>query len=126
MPRFGGLVEMRILVAFEDDYRVFGDAIADALGALRPGDEVEAAELGALGERVARFDPHLVVASLPNAVDAGGRVAWVELSPDPDRTSRVCVGGRGYEAVNPSLEDLLSIAGEVDELVRDERRLRAC
>lgn len=36
---------MRILVAFEEDYRAFRDTIANALRLLRPGDEVEAAYL---------------------------------------------------------------------------------
>jgi hypothetical protein len=117
---------MRILVAFEDEYRSFGDAIADAFRLLRPGDEVEDADLGALGERVARFDPHLVITSLPNAFDPGGRAAWVELSPDPERPSKVCVGGRRSEALNPSVQDLVSVAKEAEGLVRDGRGPRAC
>ena len=87
---------------------------------------MEAADLGPLRERVTRFDPHLVVASVPNAVDPGGRAAWVELSPDPERPSRACVGGQRWEALNPSLEDLLSVAHETEGLIGDERRPRAC
>ena len=117
---------MRILVAFEDKYRIFRHAIADALRASRPGDEVEDSALASLAERVARFDPHLVIASAPSAADPAGRLAWVELSPEPDRTSRVCVGGRRSEASNPSMEDLLSVASEAEGLIGDERRPRAC
>ena len=91
--RSWGGVEIRILVAFDDEYRAFREAIAQALRVLRPGDEVEAADLGSIDERVARFDPHMVIASLPNAFDPGGRVAWVELSLNPEKPSRVCVGG---------------------------------
>ncbi len=117
---------MRILVAFEDEYRAFRDAIALVLRTLRPGDEVEAAGLWVIGERLARFDPHLVIASVPNAFDPGGRAAWVELSPDPDRPSKVCVGGRHSEASNPSMEDLVSVAEEAEGLLRHERRPRLC
>ena len=42
---------------------------------------------------VERFDPHLVVSSLPNTVDQGGRAAWVTLSEDPEEPSEVCVAG---------------------------------
>lgn len=117
---------MRILVAFEDEYRAFRDAISDAFVVLRPQDEVEAAGLGAIGEKIARFDPHLVIASVPNVVDPGRRVAWVELSPEPGLPSRVCVGGRRWEAFNPSMEDLVSVAEEAEGLIRDEQRFRAC
>ncbi|QIN80146.1 hypothetical protein GBA65_18295 [Rubrobacter marinus] len=117
---------MRILVAFEDEYRAFRDAIAGAFRLLRPADEVETAELGTLRERVARFDPHLVVTGLPNAFGSGGRVAWVQLSPDPNRPSSVCVGGRRWEAANPSMEDLVSVTEEAEGLIGDERSPRAC
>ena len=117
---------MRILVAFEDEYLAFRDAIAEALRVLRPGDEVEATDLATIGERVARFDPHMVVAGFPNAFDPGGREAWVELSPDPDRPSKVCVGGRRTEVPNPSVEDLVSVAEEAEKLVREGRPSRAC
>lgn len=66
---------LRILVAFEDEYRAFRDAIAEALQILHPGDEVEAAELGAIEERMAVFDPRMAVASVPNAFGPGGREA---------------------------------------------------
>ena len=120
------MVETRILVAFEDEYRAFREAIAEALRVLRPGDEVEAADLATIGERVARFDPHMVVASFPNAFEPGGREAWVELSPNPDRPSKVCVGGRRSGAFNPSVEDLVSVAEEAEKLVWEGRPLRAC
>lgn len=120
------MVEMRVLVAFEDDYRGLRELVAFAFRATRPRDEVETIDPGALAESVARFDPHLVISSVPNVVDPGGRAAWVELSPDPERPSKVCVGGRHSEPLNPSLADLLSIAQESEKLIGDERRPRAC
>ncbi|QIN78748.1 hypothetical protein GBA65_09690 [Rubrobacter marinus] len=117
------MVEMRILVAFDDEYRAFREAISGALSALRPEDEVEAAALPAIGDKVAAFDPHLVIASLPGAFGTGA--AWVELSPEPDRPSRVCVGGRRSEAYNPSMDDLVAVAEEAEGLIGDERRSRS-
>lgn len=125
-PHFWGrLVEMRVLVAFEDEYRGLRESIAFVFGAVRPGDELEVADLGTLRRRAAGFDPHLVIASIPNVVAPGGMAAWVALSPDPHRPSRVCVGGRQWQVLNPSMEDLLSIAEEAEGLVRDERHFRA-
>ncbi len=117
---------MRILVALEDEYRAFRDAIVFAFQTLRPGDAIEAVELSAIGESLTRFDPHLVIAGVPNAFDPEGRTAWVELSPDPDRPSRVRVGGQSSEAYNPSIEDLVAAAEETEGLIGNEPHLRGC
>lgn len=118
--------KIRVLISFEEEYRSFRDTIAEAFRALRPGDEVEVSGLGTLGEEVTCFKPHLVIASLPNAFDPDGQVAWVQLSPDPDRPSKVCVGGRHSQALNPSMQDLLSVAGEAEALIGDGYHPRPC
>jgi hypothetical protein len=104
---------MRILVAFADEYRVYRGVIAAAIRVLRFRAEVVVVGLDALGDEVARFDPHLVICSQPNTVDPGGRPAWVELAVDPTRPTRVCVGGRYSESRNPLLDELLSIIDDV-------------
>src|SRR3712207_5623128 len=73
-------VEMRILVVFEDDYRTYREVLAVGIRLLRPRAEVETASLEELGERIERFDPDLVICGGCEAVDSGGRPAWVELS----------------------------------------------
>ncbi len=100
--------------------------IASAIRVLRPHTEVETATLDALGEAVERFDPQLVICSRPNTVDPGGRVAWVELSLDPTRPSQICVGGRNSESTNPTLEALLAVIDEVEELIQTNNHLRRC
>ena len=117
---------MRVLVAFEDDYRTYQGVIASALRVLRPHTEVQTAALDALGEAVERFDPELVICSEPNTVDPGGRMAWVELSIDPTRPSKICVGGRYSESTNPTLEALLAVIDKVEELIRTNNHLRGC
>ena len=87
---------------------------------------MEDSGLGALAERVARFDPHLVIASAPSAAGAGKRFAWIELSPEPDRPSRICVGGRSAGALNPSIEDLVFVAEEAEGLIGEGGCPRAC
>ena len=70
--------------------------------------------LDTLEEAVERFEPELVICSRPNFVDPGGRIAWVELSIDSTRASKVCVGGRYSESTNPTLEVLLTVIDEVE------------
>lgn len=115
------MVAARILIAFEDEYRVYREAIAGAIRVLRPHAQGETAGLEALAEEVERLDPHLVICSRPNTVDPGGRPAWVELPTDPTRPARVCVGGRYSARTNPTLEVLLGVVDEVEEqLTRTE------
>lgn len=84
----------------------------------RPHIEVTVVEVGALEEEVARSAPHLVISSPPIPENALGRtLSWVELSPYPDRHSRICVAGNYRESLNPSLEELLEVADETEGLV---------
>ena len=91
--------------------------MASAVRAHRPRVEVVVAELGTLGEKVARFDPHLVICSRPNTVDPGGRPAWVELPPDPEKLAKFCIDGRRSERANPALSELLQAVDKAEELV---------
>ena len=100
--------------------------IAAALRVLRPHAEVETTTLDALGDEIGRSDPDLVICNRPNTVDPGGRIAWVELSIDPTQPTRVCVGGRYAEPTNPTLEVLLAVIDEVEELIRTNNHHRRC
>jgi len=100
--------------------------MANAVRMYRPRVEVVAAGLGGLGEEVTRFDPHLVICSRPNTVDLGSRPAWIELPPDPDKLTEICVNGRHSETFNPALEDLLSVLDETERLARTQHKLGDC
>ncbi len=117
---------MRILVSFEPAYIAYQGVIAASIRILRPHAEVEATALDALGEEVERFDPELVICSRPNTVDPGGMIAWVELSIDSTRVTKVCLGGRYSEVTNPTLEVLLAVIDEVEELIRTNNHLMRC
>lgn len=117
---------MRILVSFEPGYLAYQSAIAASIRILRPRAEVQTTTPDALGERVERFDPELVICSRPNTVDPGGRIAWVELSLESTRPSKVCVGGRHSELTNPTLEALLAVIDEVEKLTQMHNHLRRC
>ena len=107
---------MRILICYEESYRAYGDVLERALGGLRPDAEVAVCSLAEIGEQLESFDSHLVVSSIPNSVDPGGR-AWYRLSPEPDEPSEACLSGRRSHRPNPSLEDLLSFIDEAEALV---------
>src|SRR4051794_6965077 len=102
-----GVSRMRVLLAFEDDYRLYGDAIARAIREVRPWVEVAVAKVTELEAELARFDPHLGIGSaLPSPVDREDILSWVYLAPDPLESSEFRVGGeRREEWLNPSLEE---------------------
>jgi hypothetical protein len=109
-------MDMRILVAFEEGYRAYREVIAAGIRILRPHAEVETSSLDALREHIERFDPELVICGGHEAVDLGGRRAWVELSMDSTLTAKVSAGGRYSERTNPTLEVLLAILDAVEDL----------
>jgi hypothetical protein len=72
---------MRVLIAFEDDYRIYQDMIAAAIELERPRVEVVTAEVNELETQARSFEPHLIICSGPrieNPIDALG---WIQLSP---------------------------------------------
>lgn len=104
--------EIRVLVALEDDYRVYRETIAVGLRILRPGIEVETALLEALEEELERFDPQVVICSGHEEVESDGILAWIELSPDHMKPTKIRVGERLTERTNPTLRELLELIDE--------------
>ncbi len=117
---------MRVLIAYEESHRVYGDALERAIVGLRPRVQVRTSSLRELRVEVIGFDPHLVVSSRPNTVDPGGRAAWYTLSHEPDDRSEMCVGGRRSESENPGLEELLAVIDEAEDLVGSGRAVGGC
>ncbi len=119
-------VEIRILVALEDDYRAYREVIAAGIRVSRPGAEVTASALDALEEELRRFDPHLVICSLPAVAGPGDRIGWVELPMHPTRPGVICIRGR-YSMRNPlTMKVLLQVLDEVEQLIysRDLRHAK--
>jgi hypothetical protein len=102
-------VSIRVLVSIEEEYHAYGDAIAGALGDLRPRAEVAVAEPADLPAEVARISPHLVISSLPKAADPARTLAWVELPYEPGFAGTICFGGECLEAYDLDLGDLLAV-----------------
>ena len=113
---------MRILLSFEKNYRVYGQAMAAAIRQFRPDVEVAVCDGEDLDEEAERFDPQLIICSPPapeNPVD--DRLARIELSPEPDQPSRFRVGDRHWETTNPTLGEILPVVDETKRLSREAR-----
>jgi hypothetical protein len=110
-------VSIRVLVSFEEGYRAYGDAIAGALGDLRPRAEVAVAEPADLPAEVARISPHIVISSLPKAADPARTLAWVELPYEPGSAGTICFGGECLKAYGLDLGDLLAVIDRTEIVV---------
>jgi len=94
--------------------------IAAGLETLRPGTEVAAIGLDQLEGELARLGPQVVVCSRPGRLaEVEGRLAWVEISLDPTRPTKISFGGgRHSESTNPTLEELLAVLDEAEGFFR--------
>jgi hypothetical protein len=117
---------VRILIAYEDSHRSYGQTMAGALRGLRPVVETAVVQVRELEAEVGRFDPHVVVCNRPNTVEPGGRLGWVRLSDEPDETSEFCLAGQRWGAENPGLEEVLAFIDETERLLRTGRALEGC
>jgi hypothetical protein len=109
---------MRILLAFDEEHRLYIDAIAHAIRTFRSYVEVAVTNTGELEAEVERFVPQLVISSSPiptNPVDPL-LIASIELSPEPDQLSRFRIGERHWESTNPTLGETLSVVDETNWL----------
>jgi hypothetical protein len=111
-----------VLIAIEDEYRAYREVIAAGIGALRPGVEVASVGLEGLEGALARLDPRVVICSGPEPAGAGaGREAWVELPLEPIRPMKVRRGGGQSESSDSTLEALLAVVDEAEQLSGTER-----
>jgi hypothetical protein len=113
---------MRVLLSFEEKYRVYGQAMAGAIRQFRPDVEVALLDDGDLESEAERFDPQLVICSPPaSEAPVDDRLARIELSPEPDQPSRFRVGERQWESTNPTLGEILPVIDETKRLRREAR-----
>ena len=114
---------MRVLLAFEEEYRVYIEAIAEALRTFRSHVEVALINTEGLEAEVERFAPQLVICSstIPSNPVETQLISSIELSSEPDQASRFRVGERHWESTNPTLGKILSIVEETKRLRREAR-----
>jgi hypothetical protein len=117
---------MRVLLSFEEKYRVYGQAMASAIRRFRPDVEVTVVDGEDLEGEAERFDPQLVITGSPvpeNPVDDW--LARIELSPEPDQPSRFRVGDQRWESTNPTLGEIFPVVDETKRLRREAREQEA-
>ncbi len=117
---------MKILVAFEDNYRSYREVIAEVIMSLRPRMEVRPARQEDLEEELASYTPDLVICGCSNAGYSRDRAAWVELSTTTDQLVAICLGGQQRKSEAPALNELLSIIDETDERLGEDPSLSGC
>jgi hypothetical protein len=108
------IVEIKILIAFEDEYHIYQGTIAASISILRPHAEVETVGLEALEQKVECFEPQVVISSLSRIANSDGVSAWIELSIDPARPTKIHAGERCSEMFNSTLDKLLAVIDELD------------
>ena len=111
---------MKILLAFEKEYRAYTTAIADAIRMFRSDVEVALADSRELEAEVERFDPQMVICSspIPSNPVAPQIVGFIELSPEPDQLSKFRLGQHSWESTNPTLGEILPAVDETKRLYR--------
>lgn len=117
---------LRVLIGFAGSHNIYMEAFAAAISASRPHTLVLCCVLEDLEERVANFDPHVVVSSEPNVVDPGERPAWIEIAIEAREPSELCLAGDCSQEINPDLTRVLSIVDEVDSLLATGDRPNGC
>ncbi|HET7271337.1 MAG TPA: hypothetical protein VFI90_09655 [Rubrobacter sp.] len=110
--------EIRIIVAFEDEFHAYQGTLAAAIRILRPEVEVVTAQPEKISWVAKRFGPDIVIGNPCKDTDLEGVPAWIELSLDPAQLTKVNVDGEYSEIANPTLDKLLAIIEEVAQLTR--------
>lgn len=100
---------MRILVAFEDNYRAYRETMAKCLQIRRPGVQVQTAEPAILEKKIKDFLPQVIICSGLNTVHSDDELAWITLSLDLNMPASIKVGGRSWKMDNPTLEQILAL-----------------
>jgi hypothetical protein len=103
---------VRILIAIEDEHRVYREAIGQFIKMTRPGFEVRVVKLSGLHAELRRFGPQVVVHAGPPTPIPDLLPCWVELALEPTRPTVVRSGSIRQEVLNPSLSDLLAMIEE--------------
>ena len=109
---------LRVLIAMEEDYRVYRAVMASGLHAMRPRLQVATAGPGEFSGRLKSFDPQIVICGGRAFARSEGPIVWMDLAFDSavplQRPARVWVGDHCREVPNPDLDYLLSVIDEVD------------
>ena len=110
---------VRVLVTVEP--RMYREAIALAVQRDRPNSEVMLVPENVLNGQVEDFAPHVLVRNdsdraVPEGL-LGSVVCRMEVLYADSMAAQVSVGGRSYRIEDTTMEDLLALVDEAEELV---------
>ena len=126
-PDEKGWARVRVLVAYEEAYRSYQEAIVRAIKDYRSHFVVLEATPRELEAASERFGPHAVLSSRPSAeYSSGGKGAWVELPTEPAQRGDICIGGEHEGAVNLGLKRVLSVLDEAEERLQRGTLAESC
>ena len=109
------------MITAVDERRAHREVLGRAIEVLRPRLEVTVSGFGEFEGELGRLEPQVVICGrFRPAEPDGDPLAWVALSLDPQRPTKVRVGGSRWDIHNPSLEDLLSVIDKAERLARSE------
>jgi hypothetical protein len=111
---------VRVLVTVEP--RMYREAIALAVQRNRPEAEVMLVPADVLDGQVEDFAPHVLVRNdsdwaIPEGLLGSSVVCRMEVLYTDGMAARVSVGGSSYTIEDATMEDLLSLVDEAEELV---------
>jgi hypothetical protein len=113
---------MRVLLAMQEDYRIYREVMAGSLRAMRPCLEVAVADHTEFEERLESFKPQVVICGGRSFARREWPIAWVDLAFDSvvplQRPALIWVNSCCREILNPAFGDLISLIDEVDLLSR--------
>ena len=115
---------IRILLAFEEDYRSYREVIAATIRVLRPHVEVSTTDPEGLEREVARLCPQLIVTSGPKATFLSPTMAWIKVASDkPTRPSEVWLGQDRWETVDPVMKTITQIVDSIEQKLASPERV---
>ena len=107
---------IRILLAFEEDYRSYREVIAAAIRVLRPHVEVATTDPEGLEREVARLRPQLIVSSRPKTTFGLPTMAWIKVASDkPTQPSEIWLGQERWETADPVVKTITQTVDSIEE-----------
>ncbi len=110
-------MKLRVLIAMENDHRVYREVIAGCLTVIRPYLEVATVSPEDFQERLESFEPQVVICGGRNFARSEGPLVWMDLAFDSavplQRQAHIWLDGSCRRMPNPGIEDLISVIDEV-------------
>lgn len=115
---------IRILLAFEEDYRSYREVIAATIRVLRPHVEVSTTDPEGLEREVARLRPQLIVSCRPKATFRPPTMAWIKVASDkPTQPSEVWFGQDRWETVDPVIKTITQTVDSIEQKLASPERV---